>query len=47
MDCPRCGSSEHGKDGFAYGRQRYQCQQYQHALAIPKNLLANGYSNAE
>jgi IS1 family transposase/transposase-like protein len=26
MDCPRCGSFEYIKDGFAKGRQRYQCK---------------------
>jgi transposase-like protein len=26
MDCPRCGSFEYVKDGFAKGRQRYQCK---------------------
>ncbi len=26
MDCPQCGSTEHRKDGFVNGRQRYKCK---------------------
>ncbi len=26
MECPRCKNSHYWKDGFAFGRQRYQCR---------------------
>jgi transposase-like protein len=25
VDCPKCGSKEHCKDGFIQGKQRYRC----------------------
>ncbi|MDR3232802.1 MAG: hypothetical protein LBT46_03915 [Planctomycetaceae bacterium] len=26
MDCPKCGSKHHTKDGIVHGRQRYLCK---------------------
>jgi transposase-like protein len=27
MDCPKCKSSHHAKDGIIHGRQRYRCKE--------------------
>ena len=37
MDCPRCGSKEHTKDGFVSGRQRYKCKQCQYHYTVERN----------
>ena len=34
MDCPRCGFKKYVKDGFANGKQRYQCKQCQYRYTI-------------
>jgi transposase-like protein len=38
MDCPRCGSKEHKKDGFANGgKQRSQCKQCRYCYTVAKS----------
>ena len=34
MDCPRCNSTEHVKDGIVQGRQRYQCKQCRYRYTV-------------
>ena len=34
MDCPRCSSEHHIKDGIVKGRQRYQCKECQYRYTV-------------
>jgi transposase-like protein len=34
MDCPRCGSINHCKDGLIKGRQRYKCKDCQYHYTV-------------
>ena len=34
MNCPRCKNSNYCKDGFAYGRQRYQCKECKYRYTV-------------
>ena len=36
MDCPRCCSIEHCKDGIVHGRQRYQCKACRYHYTVTK-----------
>jgi transposase-like protein len=34
VDCPKCGSGEHCKDGIVKGRQRYLCKACSHRYTV-------------
>ena len=36
MNCPRCGSLNHRKDGFVGGRQRHYCKDCQYRYTVEK-----------
>ena len=36
MDCPKCGSGEHCKDGIVKGRQRYLCKACRHRYTVER-----------
>lgn len=36
MDCPRCGSLNHRKDGVVGGRQRHYCKDCQYRYTVEK-----------
>jgi transposase-like protein len=44
MDCPRCGSKNHNKNGFTKGKQRYLCKDCKYNYTIPEMWA---YSDAE
>lgn len=36
MDCPKCQSTQHHKDGIIQGRQRYKCKQCHYRYTVEK-----------
>jgi transposase-like protein len=36
MDCPKCGSAEHCKDGIVKKRQRYLCKNCRHRYTVER-----------
>ena len=37
MDCPRCGSGVHCKNGIIEGRQRYRCKQCRYNYTVTQS----------
>jgi transposase-like protein len=38
MNCPRCGSINHGKDGVIKGRQRYKCKECHYHYTVEQKF---------
>jgi transposase-like protein len=42
MDCPKCGSGHHSKDGIVHGHQRYLCKKIADTVTqLCKNPMSN------